>query len=160
MKLNRGGATTSDKLIASTVTVSPGATLTVNNIGSTNLVAGDTFTLFSAPITGSFNTVNLPSLPNSNVFWTNQLAVNGTISVVSAVIVNPESTNITFSVSAGSLSLSWPADHIGWTLQAQTNTLGTGLGTNWVNVPDSSLTNALSFPISTGNGAVFYRLKF
>src|SRR5262249_53403474 len=31
----------------------------------------------------------------------------------------------------GQLQLSWPLDHLGWRLQAQTNTSGTGLGTNW-----------------------------
>lgn len=68
-------------------------------------------------------------------------------------------TNITVSVSGGNLLLSWPADHTGWTLQVQTNSLSGGLGTNWVDVPGSTLTNAVSIPISTANGAVFYRLK-
>jgi len=122
-------------------------------------VAGDTFTLFSTPISGSFSSVTLPVLPGTNVYWTNNLAVNGTIAVAAVVTVNPVSTNITVSVSAGNLMLSWPADHTGWTLQVQTDSLNAGLGTNWVDVAGSAITNSVSIPINTGNGAVFYRLK-
>jgi len=159
MKINRDVSPNSDKFGAPAITVNSGATLTVSNIGSTNFIAGDTFTLFSTPISGAFITVTLPTLPGTNIFWTNNLAVNGTIAVVAAVTVNPNPTNITASVSGGTLTLSWPQDHTGWTLQAQTNTLGVGLGTNWVNVPGSTATNAVSVPVNANNGAVFYRLK-
>ena len=37
------------------------------------------------------------------------------------------------------LTLSWPADHTGWRLQAQTNNPTTGLGTNWFDVPGSAM---------------------
>ena len=159
IKIDRAAATNSDRLVAPSVVVNPGATLTVNNIGSPSFVAGDTFTLFSTPISGAFTTVTLPTLPSTNVFWTNNLAVNGTIAVVATVTVNPNPTNVTFSAAGGNLTLSWPADHTGWTLQVQTNGLGVGLGTNWLNVPGSTVTNALSIPIGTAPGTVFYRLK-
>jgi hypothetical protein len=42
----------------------------------------------------------------------------------------------------------------------QTNTLGVGLGSNWVNVPNSTATNTFSVPIDAGNGSVFYRLTY
>ena len=103
--------------------------------------------------------VTLPVLPGTNVYWTNNRAVNGTIAVAAVVTVNPVSTNITVSVSAGNLMLSWPADHTGWTLQVQMDSLNAGLGTNWVDVAGSAITNSVSIPINTGNGAVFYRLK-
>ena len=159
MKLDRGAPTNSDRLVSPSVVVNPGSTLTVNNIGSPSFVAGDTFTLFSTPISGAFTTITLPALPSTNVFWTNNLAVNGTIAVVATVTVNPNPTNITFSAAGGNLSLTWPADHTGWTLQVQTNGLGVGLGTNWLNVPGSTVTNAASIPIGTAPGTVFYRLK-
>lgn len=72
--------------------------------------------------------------------------------------VNPTPTNITFSVSGGNLTLNWPADHTGWTLQAQTNSPGKGLGTNWVDVPNSASTNQVVFPFNPTNGSVFYRM--
>jgi hypothetical protein len=68
-------------------------------------------------------------------------------------------TNITATVTGGQLQLSWPADHIGWTLEAQTNTLKTGLGTNWVVVPNSTTTNQVTIPIVRTNPSVFYRLQ-
>jgi hypothetical protein len=73
------------------------------------------------------------------------------------VATNP--TNIVAQVIAGnSLQLTWPQDHTGWTLQAQTNSLGIGLGTNWVSVAASTTTNQVTFPINRANGSVFYRL--
>lgn len=68
-------------------------------------------------------------------------------------------TSITFGVAGNNLTLSWPASHTGWTLQAQTNTLATGLGTNWTDVSNSTLTNSMSFPINPANPTVFYRLQ-
>jgi hypothetical protein len=43
-------------------------------------------------------------------------------------------------------------------LQAQTNSLGVGLGVGWVNVADSVQTNHVSFPLDMADGAVFFRL--
>jgi fibronectin-binding autotransporter adhesin len=159
MKINRDASPNSDKFVAPGVTVNSGATLTVANIGSPNFVAGDTFALFSTPISGAFSTVTLPALPATNLFWTNNLAVNGTISVVSAVSVNPTPPPIAFNVGGGTLTLSWPQDHTGWILQVQTNSPGVGLGTNWVAVPGSTATNAVSIPINANSGSAFYRLK-
>ena len=159
MKINRAGVPTSDEFAAPAITVNSGAALTVANIGSTNLAAGDTFTLFSAPVSGGFSTVTLPALPGANLYWTNNLAVNGSIAVVSVFTVNTNSTNIVFTANAGVLTLAWPQDHTGWTLQVQTNTSSVGLGTNWDDVPGSAATNTVSLPVNVNNGAVFYRLK-
>jgi hypothetical protein len=41
--------------------------------------------------------------------------------------------------------------------QAQTNNLGVGLGTNWINVSASAQTNQITLPINA-TGAVFFRL--
>ena len=159
MKINRDASPASDEFVAPGVTLNSGATLTVNNIGSTSLAAGDTFTLFSTPVNGAFTTVNLPPLPDGSVRWTNRLALDGTIAVVATSVINPNSPFLTSSVSGGSLTLSWPSDHTGWILQMQTNALGKGLGTNWVDVPGSTSTNTVSILIAPTNEAVFYRLK-
>lgn len=158
-KINRAAAPNSDKLIAPSVVVNAGATLTVSNLGATNFAAGDTFTLFSTPISGAFSTVNLPALPSTNLAWTNKLAVNGTIAVVSTSTVNPNPTSITVTAVGNNLTLSWPPDHTGWTLQVQTNTLTTGLSSNWADVPGSTTTNSVTVPVDSSRGAVFYRLK-
>lgn len=56
------------------------------------------------------------------------------------------------------IQLSWSADHTGWRLEAQTNSLTTGLGTNWVTVTGSSATNQMFLPISPSSPSVFFRL--
>ena len=68
--------------------------------------------------------------------------------------------NLTVQNSAGQLNLSWPADHTGWRLEIQTNSLASGIGNNWITVPDSIGTNQISIPIVDTNPAVFLRLTY
>ena len=69
------------------------------------------------------------------------------------------STNIVVSVASGNgLQLFWPGDHTGWILQAQTNGVNTGLGTNWQNVINSTGTNQVTLQLDPTTGSVFYRL--
>lgn len=159
MKINRASSPNSDELVAPHVTINPGSTLTVNNIGSTNFAAGDTFKLIGGPVTGSFAVTNLPVLP-SGLAWTNELAVNGSIAVFAASVApsGPQVLTNSYNAVTGILSLSWPGGE-GWRLQVQTNSVSTGLGTNWVYVTDgtASSTNIMVVP---ANGAVFYRLAY
>ena len=74
------------------------------------------------------------------------------------VATNP--TNITVQFANDALTLSWPANNTGWWLQVQTNNLAQGLGTNWVDVAGSTVTNQMSFPIDPTAGGVFYRLVY
>ena len=69
-------------------------------------------------------------------------------------------TNIVMQVDGDQLQLSWPQDHLGWHLQIQTNSLNAGLGTNWVNVPNSTTTNQIFIFINLTNGSVFLRLVY
>src|ERR1019366_2601661 len=131
---------------------------------TTALQAGDTFQLFSTNVTGAFAVTNLPTidLVNNLVYtWTNKLAINGTIKVLTVapnVNVNLNPTNITATVSGNVLTLAWPSDYTGWHLQIQTNSLSTGLGNNWVTLPGSDAVNTVNFTIDPANGAVFYRM--
>ena len=65
---------------------------------------------------------------------------------------------ITSTTSDNTLQLSWPANYTGWTLQAQTNTPGVGVGTNWSAVFGSTATNRVSFPLDDTAGSTFFRL--
>ncbi|MDB6018239.1 MAG: Carbohydrate binding family 6 [Pedosphaera sp.] len=76
--------------------------------------------------------------------------------VVPSVSLAP--TSIAMVASGNTIALSWPEDHLGWRLQVQTNTLGNGLGTNWVTLSGSELVTGTNITISPANGAVFYRL--
>jgi hypothetical protein len=120
------------------------------------LAAGDKFTLFGATTRmGSFTTLNLPTLA-AGLGWSNSLAADGSLVVVTAVNLNP--TNIVVTVSGSTLTLSWPPDHTGWTLQAQTNNLSTGLSNNWAPVAGSTATNSVSVTVDPSQPSVFYRL--
>lgn len=133
-----------------------GGTLTVTNISST-LTGGESFQLFSAGSTGgAFSATNLPLL-NAGLTWDFN-PTSGVLSVVQTVATNP--TNISYTVSGGNLTLSWPFDHTGWRLQVQTNSLSAGLGTNWFDVPNSTGTNSVVLPMDLNNGSVFYQLIF
>jgi 4-phytase/acid phosphatase len=65
-------------------------------------------------------------------------------------------TNITASVSSHTLTIAWPTDHLGWILQAQTNSLSVG---QWLDLPGSSDVNAVNVSINLSNPAVCYRLS-
>jgi fibronectin type 3 domain-containing protein len=77
---------------------------------------------------------------------------------VSAQPVSMSPPQLTFNIAAGQIQVAWPQDHVGWTLQAQTNSPGAGLGANWVTVPASSSTNRIALSIDPSNGSVFFRL--
>jgi hypothetical protein len=80
---------------------------------------------------------------------------------VDARQTNTAPTNLTVSLAGNTnFNVSWPGDHTGWQLEAQTNSLQTGLSTNWVIVPGSDLTNQMTFPVGFANSAVFYRLMY
>ena len=79
------------------------------------------------------------------------------------VFARPVATNapaISVTLSGAQLQVGWPADHTGWRLQSQTNSLATGLGTNWFDVPGSEATNSLNLPVDLNNGSVFYRMAY
>jgi autotransporter-associated beta strand protein len=163
MKLNRTNAQTSDQLnSAKTITITGAGTLTVTNLGPA-LQVGDAFQLFNQAVTG-FAATNLPVTDvNNNMLytWTNKVAINGSIQVLTSLpLVNTTATNITVQAGGGNMTLSWPLDHTGWTLQAQTNSVGVGLSTNWVNVTSSSATNQMTIMLNPTNGSVFFRLVY
>jgi len=132
--------------------LSYGGTLTVTNLAG-SLQGGDTFKLFrSAGVSGNFAT--LAGSPGAGLAW----KFNPTNSVLTIYSTVP--TNMTAVVSPGQLQLAWPADHLGWTLQAQTNSLSSGLGTSWVSIPGSDAATQYTVPLDTATPSVFYRLVY
>lgn len=77
------------------------------------------------------------------------------------LLVLPSSTPPILSslVTGNTLNFAWPADHRGWRLEVQTNSLSAGLGTNWTTVEGSADTNWISWPLDA-NGSVFFRLVY
>ncbi|MDE3067939.1 MAG: autotransporter-associated beta strand repeat-containing protein [Verrucomicrobiota bacterium] len=156
LNVNATNSPNSSEIISPTITVDSGATLVVTNLGPE---AGTKFQLFSQAVNTNGVTIELPTLSGTNS-WINDLAVDGSLTLVAPPSVNTAPTNIVTSISGGNLTLSWPTDHTGWTLQAQTNALDVGLGTNWVDVAGSSGTNQITLPLNPANGVVFFRLVY
>ena len=79
------------------------------------------------------------------------------------VAVRPVSTSsppLNLVVNSGKIQLNWPTDHTGWRLEAQTNSLSAGLGTNWITVASSAATNSMLLPLAQTNASVFFRLVY
>jgi hypothetical protein len=109
--------------------------------------------------------VTWTNAPAGNYLLTARAVFNGTNTVDSApvgIVIAPATNLIplAFTANAGTLQLSWPADHTGWRLQSQTNAPGNGLSTNWVNVAGAAITNQWTIPIGATDGSVFYRLIY
>ncbi len=158
MVLNKGIASTNNDAVAGLTAVAYAGTLTVTNSGASPLAGGETFQLFSATgsKTGNFSSVVI--LPNTGATNGTFNPATGLLTINSLIPTAP--TNLTFSVSGGNLNLSWPTNYLGWSLQAQTNSLGTGLSTNWVTIPGTESVTATNFPAVLTNGAVFYRMFY
>lgn len=77
-----------------------------------------------------------------------------------AQTISTTSPQVNFAMGAGQMLLTWPSDHLGWRLEAQTNSPNVGLGTNWTTVPGSTGTNQVLVPINAANGSVFFRLVY
>ena len=128
-------------------------TAAVLGSGTTNNLAPLIANLSVGSVPGSWNG-NTLSLVLTNAYGTN-------ISYILLTVTNGISLNVTnigLTMSNGNLYLSWPTDHTGYTLQAQTNSLSVGISTNWVDVPASTVTNQVVFPVNPANPSVFYRL--
>ena len=160
INLSRTNTPNSGELAAQTFTIDGTATLVVTNAGPA-LVNGDKFTLFNKGVT--FVNPILPATDptgTTNYVWQNNLATDGTITLVSGGVspINQNPPPILTSLSGNVLSLSWPTNS-GWTLQMQTNNLGTGLGTNWVDLPGSTSITSTNITIDPTAPTVFFRLK-
>lgn len=160
LRINKTGGVPSQDQVVVTGNVNYGGILTVTNItsDSTALTTSDTFQLFSAAGTHAGNFSGIAGSPGTGLSYSFDPAT-GILSIVN-VASNP--TNITFSVSGNALSLSWPADHLGWILQAQTNNLAAGLlpgAGNWVDISGSSAVTSENITMDPTKPTVFYRLR-
>ena len=138
-----------------TATLSAGSTVTIANgaflqldFTTTNVINHLVLNGVSQP-TGLYNNTTSPSF----------ILGPGVLQVVP---VNSTPTNITVTASGNQLTLSWPADHIGWRLQGQTNPAGKGINfvSNWVDVSGSASVNTFPITIDPAKGSVFFRMVY
>jgi autotransporter-associated beta strand protein len=142
--------------VVAATAVNYGGTLVLNNLGAA-LAAGNSFKLFAAgSYTGSFAAI-IPETPGAGLLWdTSGLPVSGTLKVQLGIPTTP--TNITFSVSGSTLTLTWPSDYLGWT--AQSNSVDVADTNFWYDIPGSSTSNSLNITVEPGTPKVFYRLRY
>ncbi len=156
IELNQAAAT-NDSVVGLT-SVNYGGSLSLVNLAGT-LTTNDAFKIFSATsYSGTFASIT-PPIPAPGFAWdSSTLTSDGTLRLLQTVSFAP--ANIGTLVNNGALTLSWPTDHVGWRLQTQTNDFLTGLGTNWLDVSGSTLTNQMNFIMDAALGNVFYRMIF
>ena len=89
---------------------------------------------------------------------TNQIGESTPSPEVRATPVPSVGTNISASLSASSITVSWPSAYVGWVLQ--TNTVGLGNPAAWGDVPDSLTRSQMAFPaLNPTAPAEFFRLR-
>jgi fibronectin type 3 domain-containing protein len=126
-------------------------------------ISGGSYTIIATNL--SYLNYSDTGLTGGTVYYyvvtaTNIYGESANSSQASARPVSTTSPQLNVATSASQIQLSWPMDHLGWHMQVQTNSLNAGLGTNWVDVPNSNQTNQFSTPINTANGSVFFRLVY
>jgi hypothetical protein len=73
-------------------------------------------------------------------------------------LVSTTPTNLTFSAANNHLTLSWPANYLGWGLQS--NSVGLRAPGSWFTIAGSAATNQIVLSINPAKTNVFYRLVY
>jgi fibronectin type 3 domain-containing protein len=145
----------------------PTVTVTNADLTATNqLIYNGTTNQLASGVASTAPALNL-SLSTTNVVQVQVTAQDGvTMQTYTVnVIEQPSQTvpKLTNSVSNGTLTLSWPADHLGYRLLMQTNNLSKGVSTNptdWGTVPGSMSVTTTNLLIIQTNLDEFYRLVY
>ncbi len=138
-------------------------TMNLINISNYGLQVAGVYGVWAGPWNGHnvADSVNFEGLTvNGNAIASMPVSGNDVINQVPATFTFnfvPIPT-ITPVASGNTLQLLWPANYIGWTLQAQTNAPGDGIGTNWGIVSGSTTTNQFSTTLDNTTGSMFFRL--
>jgi polygalacturonase len=88
----------------------------------------------------------------------NRIAVNASSMVTLTNSVALNSTNLVFQVIGNQLELSWPGNHLGWTLQ--TNAVALAATNAWFAYPGSASVTNVNIPINATTTNVFFRLIY
>ena len=146
--LELGAMPTCDS-VAGVTDIAYGGTLVVTNATGAPLTAGDVFSLFAASglKTGNFSAVQV--LPAN-------LGLSATFDPATGqlTLANAAPPTLSYANTGAGLQFTWTGN---FKLQAQTNSLSLGIGTNWADFPGGG-TSGLTVPIDASQGSVFFRL--
>jgi len=129
-----------------------GGTLVVTNLEGA-LTNGSQFTLFSA-VSATNNFSSISGSPGAGLAW-NFNPTNGVLSVINGIAANP--TNIIASISSGVLTLTWPADHLGWLVQS--NSVNLAVPADWYDLSNTAAGTSYTITLNPAQANVFYRLR-
>ena len=156
-----GGA--SNNVVVSGGTLSANnSVIAINTAGSATLGAGTNVLFTYSSISGSFHTP--PVFDTAQTGLATNAFIVDTGSQIQLVVTNlPSSvnlnpTNITAVVTGSTLSLTWPADHLGWTLQ--TNAVDLANTNYWFAYLGSSTVTNVNITINPAQTNVFFRMVY
>jgi autotransporter-associated beta strand protein len=147
--------------LSATGTITGGGSLVITNVGP-DIANNTVFHLFNKAVSG-FTSETFPTNNPSNTgtyTWQDNIAVDGSIKLVSGgtSTVNTNPTNITVSVSGNVMTLSWPADYLGW--QLSSNSVGLTATDQWFAVPGSTSTTQENLTLDPSKTNVFFRMVY
>ena len=140
-------------LVLQQPTLSAGSTITVTNAGLLQLAFAGSETNQVAALV--LNGVNKAAGVYNSTTDPAYLSGAGSLRVGSSVPTNP--TNITYGVSGGVLTLTWPGSHLGW--YAQSNSVSLTSPSSWFDIPGSQTATNLTVTIDPALPQVFYRMR-
>ena len=138
-----------------TVTLNGACNITIAD--KSNLITGNNYPLIkygSLAGAGRF-TLSLPPNIAGNLV-TNTANSSLDLNITSALSLTP--TNLVGALTGNTLTLSWPADHLGW--QLQTNAVSVAATNQWFAYPGSSAVTSEVITINPSKVNVFYRLVY
>jgi autotransporter-associated beta strand protein len=158
MEISRTTTTNSDNLTATSIGL--GGTLTVTNVGTASLQAGNTFQLFSGALSGSISVNPLPPLWPGLSWNTTSLNSAGVISVTGTPIP-PVISSV--SSSGGNLTLSGSGGLAGATYYVvSTNNVAAPLA-NWPRIATNTFaaggTFTIAIPINLATPQSFFSIQ-
>lgn len=149
---NTGGG---DK-VSGLASVAYGGALVVSNVAGA-VTPGQRFQLFSAASrTGTFSSIS-PAGPGAGLAWTFNPAGGELIATATNQI------SLTCAAGPTNLTLSWPPDHLGWSVLTQTNHPAQGLSVDpgdWMRIAGTETNTQFTLPLAGTNPPGFYRLVY
>ena len=145
-----------------TMTLSASTVIMVNNTGA--ILASGIHPLIAAAAAGNPGQVAgaLPAVTvgGNGASGSAVLQIDGSgnlnLVVASAISTNPTNLNVAFS--NGTLTLTWPGDHLGWI--AQSNAVNIANSNYWFDILGSESATNLVIPVNLAATNVFYRLRY
>ena len=155
--LTLGGTTVMEVSHAATDRVTGLGTLTLGGtlqvLVQGTLTGAEVFKLFSATnYTGDFATYDLPTLTPPLAWDYSKVPLDGTLRVTGGTLTQPA---LTVAQTGNQMTFAW--SDVSFKLQAQTNSLSVGLGTNWADYPGGGA-SPVTITVNPANPTVFFRL--